>query len=102
MDKGCELDPLINDICAEEYPAQPGIICVPDLSNLTIIHDLKEEIALENNLLDNAVLKVLLQNQIVRVVYRRNAICEKLEMITGFVKINDAKFSLWASTRELH
>ena len=36
-----------------------------------------------------------------RVVYRRNAICEELEMITGFVKINGAKFSLWHLRAEL-
>lgn len=93
LDKGCEVDPWINDICAEEYPGpQPGIICVSGLSALTVVHDLKEDIALENHLLENVVLKMFLQNQ--RVVYRRNAICEELEMIMCLVKINGAKFSL--------
>ena len=97
LDIGCEVDPWINNICAEAStltkPAQPGIISAP------VVHDLKEDISLENNLLANAVLEMFLQNQ--RVVYRRNAICEELEMITGFVKINGAKFSLWHLRAEL-
>ena len=103
LDKGWEVDPWINNICAEastlKNPAEPGMISVPGLSALTVVHDLKEDIALENNLLANAVLKLFLENQ--RVVYRRNAICEELEMTTGFVKINGAKFSLWQLRAEL-
>ena len=103
LDKGWEVDPWINNICAEastlKNPAEPGMISVPGLSALTVVHDLKEDIALENNLLANAVLKMFLENQ--RVVYRRNAICEELEMTTSFVKINGAKFSLWQLRAEL-
>ena len=52
-DKGCEVDPWINDIYAEAYPAQPGVICVPGVSVLTLAHDLKEDIVLENHLLES-------------------------------------------------
>ena len=103
LDKGCEVDPWINNICAEAStlmnPAQPGMVSVPGLSALTVVHDLNEDTALENNLHGNTVLKMFLQNQ--RVVYRRNAICEELEMITGIVKINGARFSLWHLRAEL-
>ena len=103
LDKGLEVDPWINNISAEAYTlaksAQAGMISAPCLSALTVVHDLKEDTFLESNLLANAVLKMFLENQ--NVVYRRNAICEELEMITGFVKINGAKFSLWHLRAEL-
>ena len=103
LNKGCEVDQWINNIFAEvstlTNPAQTGMISAPGLSALTIVHDLKEDISRGNNILANPVLKVFLENQ--RVVYRRNAICEELEMITGFVKINGAKFSLWQLRAEL-
>jgi len=104
LDKGWEVGPWINNICAEACTltslAEPGMLSVPGLSALTVDHDLKEDIALENNNpLANAELEMFLQNE--RVVYRRNAICEELEMITGFVKVNGAKFSLWHLRTEL-
>ena len=51
--KDDEVDPWINDIYVEVYPAQPQIICVPGLSAFTVVHDLKEDIVLENHLLEN-------------------------------------------------
>lgn len=103
LDTQYEVDPWISDICAEAWtlqnPAQPGMISAPPLPALTVVHDLEEDTSLENNLVTNTVLKMFLQNQ--RVVYRRNAICEELEMITGFVKINGAKFNLWHLREEL-
>lgn len=103
LDKGCVIDPWINDICAGTStlmnPAQTGMISAPGLSALTVVHDLEEDVCRGNNILANSVLKMFLENQ--RVVYRRNAICEELEMITGFVKINGAKFSLWHLRAEL-
>ena len=104
LDKGCEVDPWINNIFAEApsltNPAQTGMKSAPGLSTLTVVHDLKEDISRGNNILSNAVLKMFLENQ--RVVNRRNAICAELEMIKGFVKINGAKFSLWELRAELH
>ena len=104
LDKGCEVDPWINNIFAEApsltNPAQTGMKSAPGLSTLTVVHDLKEDISRGNNILANSVLKMFLENQ--RVVNRRNAICAELEMITGFVKINGAKFSLWELRAELH
>ena len=103
LDKGCEIDPWINNICAETSTltnsAQTGMIAAPGLSTLTVVHDLEEDIYRGNNILANSVLKTFLENQ--SVVYRRNAICEELEMIMGFVKINGAKFSLWQLRAEL-
>ena len=104
LNKGWEGDPWINNICAEARaltdPAEHGMIFVPGLSALTVVHDLKEDIVPENNKpLASPVLEMFLQNR--RVVCRRNAICEELEMITGFVKINGAKFSLWNQRIEL-
>ncbi len=100
-DSQLEVDLWIIDICdqvlTQENPA-PGLISAP-LSALTVVHDLKEDILPRDNLFANTVLNKFLQNQ--RVVYRRNAICEELEMNTGFVKINGAKFSLWHLRAEL-
>lgn len=98
LDKGWEVDLWINNICAEASitltnQAPPEMISAP------VVHDLKEDAELENNLLPNAVLEMFLQNQ--RVVYRRNAICEELERITSLVKINGSKFSLWHLRAEL-
>lgn len=102
MDSQLEVDPWIIDICdqalTQENPAQPGLISA-SLPALTVVHDLEEDISPENNLRANTVLNKFLQNQ--RVVYRRNAICEELEMNTGFVKINGVKFSLWHLRAEL-
>ena len=103
LDKGCEVDPWIINICAEtstlRNPAHTGMTSAPDLSALTVVHDLEEDISRENNILANSMLKLFLENQ--RVFYRRNVICEELEMITGFVKISGAKFSLWQLRAEL-
>lgn len=98
LDKRWGVDLWINNICAEASTtltnqAQPEMISAP------VVHDLKEDAVLGNNLLPNAVLEMFLQNQ--RVVYRRNAICEELERITSLVKINGRKFSLWHLRAEL-
>lgn len=53
----------------------------------------------ENIPLPCKMFKIFLQNP--RVASRRNATCEELEMVTGFVKVNGAKFSLWHLRSEL-
>ena len=98
LDKGWEVDLWMDNICAEASTtltnqAQPEMISAP------VVHDLKEDAELENNLLPNAVLEMFLKNH--RVVYRRNAICEELERIMSLVKINGRKFSLWHLRAEL-
>ena len=103
VDSQSEIDPWIVDLCnqalAAESPAEPGSISVPFSSVSTVIHDLEEDISPGNNLHANALLNKFLQNE--RVGYRRNAICEELEMNTGFVKINGVKLSLWHLRAEL-
>ena len=106
LDKGCEVDPWINNIFAEastlKKPAQTGMTSAPGLSTLTVVHDLKEDISRGNNILANSVLKMFLENQ--RVVNRRNAICAELEMITGLLKstgLNSASGSYEQNSRTL-
>ena len=53
----------------------------------------------ENILLPCKMFKIFLQNP--KVASRRNATCEELEMVTGFVKVNGSKFSLWHLRKEL-
>ena len=53
----------------------------------------------ENIPLPCKMFKIFLQNP--KVVSRRNATCEELEMVTGFVKVNGSKFSLWHLRNEL-
>ena len=53
----------------------------------------------ENILLPCKMFKIFLQNP--KVASRRNATCEELEMVTGFVKVNGSKFSLWHLRNEL-
>ena len=53
----------------------------------------------ENIPLPCKMFKIFLQNP--KVASRRNATCEELEMVTGFVKVNGAKFSLWHLRKEL-
>ena len=100
VDSQSEADPWIMDICdqalAERTQVQPGIISSPFLSAYTALHDLAKE---EDFSPGNTTLSLFLKNH--RVVYRRNAICEELEMNSGFVKINGAKFSLWHLRGEL-
>ena len=103
VDKQLELDPWMSDIFEQAMstsnPAPPDLISSPVSSALTVVYDLEEDVPPENNIISNYALKMFLQNH--RVGYRRNAICEELEMNTGFVKINGAKFSLWHLRAEL-
>ena len=103
LDPQQESEPWMSDICEQALSMgntdQPCLISSPVSPASIVVHDMEEDVSLENNIHSNYVLKMFLQNQ--RVVYRRNAICEELEMNTGFVKINGAKFSLWHLRAEL-
>ncbi|KAJ7355110.1 hypothetical protein OS493_027899 [Desmophyllum pertusum] len=102
-----ESDPWNKDICDQAVTtlrpgnlARRGMIFAPVVFTSTAVHELEEAgISPEDNHMSNTGLKLFVQSQ--RIVYRRNAICEELEMITGFVKINGAKFSLWHLRIEL-
>ena len=64
---------------------------------MSIVHDLHDENWPEKD--GSTMLIGFLQSQ--KAAQRRNAICEELEMVTGLVKINGAKFSLWHLRKEL-
>ena len=90
---------IYDQVLSMDNPAQPGLVSAPFSSASIVVHDLGEDVSLENNDHSNAALRMFLQNH--KVVHRRNAICKELEMNTGFVKINGAKFSLWHLRAEL-
>ena len=87
------------DICdqalTKENADEPETMTAPVEAGATIVHDLQEEICPpENGNLDG-----FFQSR--KTSQRRRAICEELEMVTGLVKINGAKFSLWHLRKEL-
>lgn len=98
-----ERDLWLEDICHQaltiKHAGEPRIMTAPFEAGVTIVHDLQEEICPEIGNVANTMFNGFLQRR--KAAYRRNAMCEELEMMTGFVKINGAKFSLWHLRKDL-
>ena len=72
----------------------PQVTSASTSRGLIIVLDQEENIPLPCK-----IFRIFLQDP--KVASRRNATCDELEMVTGFVKINGAKFSLWHLRNEL-
>lgn len=96
-------DSWIQDLCNQplslEGPFGPEITSAPTSCRLITVHDLAEENTAQMNPLPCKMFKIFLQNP--KVAGRRNATCDELEMVSGFVKVNGARFSLWHLRNEL-
>lgn len=96
-------DSWIQDLCSQalslEGLFEPEVTSASTSCGLITVHDLAEENTAEMNPLPCKMFKSILQNP--KVSSRRNAICDELEMVSGFVKINGAKFSQWHLRNEL-
>ena len=96
-------DLWMDDICHQaltlENFDEPGAIAASNVSGVTVVHDLEEESLPEGSHLACRMFKGFLQS--LTASFRRNAICEELEMVTGLVKINGARFNLWHLRKEL-
>ena len=96
-----ELDLWVRDICSQALRMvnvdEPWIMTTPVEPGASIVHDLHDQNWPE---LDGRTMLIgFLRSR--KAAQRRNAICEELEMVTGLVKINGAKFSLWHLRKEL-
>ena len=96
-------DSWIQDLCSQalslEGPFGPEVTSASTSCGLITVHDLAEENTAEMNPLPCKMFKIFLQNP--KVASRRNATCDELEMVSGFVKVNGARFSLWHLRNEL-
>ena len=96
-------DLWMDDICYQaltlENFDEPGVLSGPSVAGVSVVHDLEEEIFPEGSHLGCVMSKSFLQCH--KAPHRRNAICEELEMVSGVVKINGARFSLWHLRKEL-
>lgn len=72
----------------------PQVTSASTSRGLIVVLDQEENIPLPCKMF-----RIFLQDP--KVASRRNATCEELEMVTGFVKVNGAKFSLWHLRNEL-
>lgn len=98
MEAGEELDMWVRDILDQISLAEPDIIPQVVEKGVTTVQDLDEEVFLENNQL-RGTFNCFLESQ--KASNHRNAICEELEMMTGIVKVNGARLSLWHFRKEL-
>ena len=96
-------DSWIQDLCSQalslEGPFGPEVTSASTSCRLITVHDLAEENTAEMNPLPCKMFKIFLQNP--KVASRRKATCDELEMVSGFVKVNGARFSLWHLRNEL-
>lgn len=98
MEAGEELDMWVRDILDQISLAEPDIIPQVVEKGVTTVQDLDEEVFLENNQL-RGTFNCFLESP--KASNHRNAICEELEMMTGIVKVNGARLSLWHFRKEL-
>ena len=93
-----EVDIWVEDICKQTNFEQAGNIFPLVETDIDIVHDLGD-VWPENSYLATTTFSFFVQSK--KAPCRRNAICEELEMLTGFVKVNGAKFSLWHLRKDL-
>ena len=93
-----EVDIWVEDICKQMNFEQAGNVFPLVETDIDIVHDLGD-VWPENSYLATTTLSFFAQSK--KAPCRRNAICEELEMLTGFVKVNGAKFSLWHLRKDL-
>ena len=98
MEAGEELDMWVRDILDHMSLEEPTFIPKVVETGVTTVHDLDEEVFLENNEL-RGMFNCFRESP--KACHHRNAICEELEMMTGIVKVNGARLSLWHFRKEL-
>ena len=98
MEAGEELDMWVRDILDHMSLEEPNFIPKVVEAGVTTVQDLDEEVFLENNQLQGTFNCF---RESPKASHHRNAICEELEMVTGIVKVNGARLSLWHFRKEL-
>ena len=98
MEAGEEVDMWVRDTLDHVSFAEPDFIPQVVETGVTTVHDLDEEVFRKNNQLRGTFNCF---RESLRASHHRNAICEELEMMTGIVKVNGARLSLWHFRKEL-
>ena len=98
MEAGEELDMWVRITLDHMSFAEPDFIPKVVETGVTTVQDLDEEVFGENNQL-RGTFNCFRESP--KASHHRNAICEELEMMTGIVKVNGARLSLWHFRKEL-